>query len=210
MKQTLVLAAIAAVALLGTSCNSSAGSIYPMTIGSVWNMSMYTLYGTTLAALDTMSTGTQTNTALEKANLSNGREVTKFKSDVTIRYKTPDTAITTTSYSYAAEVGDTIFNYANLDDTTGTPMMRLTPAPGQTWTAGSATATVVGQEDVTVAAGTYKGAWKVKFTTSNGGVTMDMYEWFAKGTGMVKAYFDYTSNGYQTQYSEELTSATIK
>jgi len=210
MKPILFLSTIAAVALLGTSCTPSGGPIYPMTIGSVWNMSSYTLYGTTLASLDTMTTGTQTNTALEKANLSNGREVVKFKNDATVHYKALDTTITTTSYSYTAEVGDTIFSYTSLDDTIGTPVMRSNPAAGQTWAEGSVIATVVGQENVTVAAGTYKGAWKVKLTSSIGGVGVDIYEWFASGTGMVKVYYAYAANGYQSEYSAELTSATIK
>ena len=210
MRQTLVLAAIAAAALLGASCSPSSGPIYPMTIGSVWNMSMYTRAGDTLATLDTMSTGTQTNTALAKVNLANGKEVTKFRNDATVHFKAQDSTVTTTSYSYVAEVGDTIFSYANLDDTTGTPMMRSTPEVGQTWTEGSSTATVVGQEDVTVAGGTYKGAWKVKLSSSNGGVTMDIYEWFAKGTGMVKVHYDYTNSGLRTVYNAELTSANVK
>ncbi len=210
MKRILFLSAVAAVALLGTSCAPSGGPIYPMTIGSVWNMSSYTLYGTTLASLDTMSTGTRTNTALEKANLSNGREVVKFKNDATVYYKALDTTVTTTSYSYTAEVGDTIFSYTSLDDTIGTPVMRSNPAVGQTWSEGSATAMVVGQEDVTVAAGTYKKAWKVKIITNVGGVTVEMVNWYARGVGNVKMYYEGEYQGYGQVFNEELTSAVIK
>ena len=210
MKRILFLSTIAAVALLGTSCAPSAGPIYPMTIGSVWNMSSYTLYGTTLASFDTISTGARTNTALENANLSNGREVVKFKNDATIHYEALDTTITTTSYSYAAEVGDTIFSYTSLDDTIGTPVMRSNPAVGQTWSEGSATAVVVGQEDVTVAAGTYKKAWKVKTITNISGVTVEMFNWYARGVGNVKMHYEGEYQGFSQAFNEELTSATIK
>ncbi|HTW92187.1 MAG TPA: hypothetical protein VMH22_10815 [bacterium] len=202
--------AVAAIAFLGMSCTSPTGPIYPMTVGSAWNMSECTLHGTTSASLDTSITGTQTTTALGKANLFNGREVTKFRDDATDHYRAPDTIITTTSYFCVTEVGDTIFSYADLSDTVGVPMMRSTPAEGQTWTQGSATATVVGQEDVRVPAGVYRDAWKVKLTSSAGGVTEDVYEWFARGTGMVKVSYDYTANGKRTVYDAALTSATIK
>jgi hypothetical protein len=206
----LVLAAVAAVALLGTSCNSPGGPIYPMTLGSVWNMEAVTLSGTTAASLDTTETGTQTVTALDKVTLTSGREVVRFRNDATTYYRDGDSTSTTTDYSYAAEMGDTIFYYANLDDTAGTIFMMSNPKAGQTWSAGIAVVTVIGQEDVTVPAGTYKGAWKVKLSSDFGLFTVDVYEWFARGTGLVRVYSDVTSQGYRTQYSSELTSADIK
>jgi hypothetical protein len=207
VKRLLVLASVAAVALLGVSCTSPTGPVYPMTVGSVWHMSTYYLFGTTPASLDTMETQTQTTTALEKARLINGREVTKFESDLIIYFKQQDTTVASTTYCYIAEVGDTILRYKDLDDTIGVPKMRSTPAVGQTWSEGSSgDATVVGQEDVTVAAGTYKGAWKVMRAT----IIANICEWYAPGTGLVKMYYDTTTLGNRTVYSSELTSATIK
>jgi len=149
---------IAAVALMGATCSPSTGSIHPMTIGNVWNMSTSTCTGRDWT-LDTVSTATIIATALQKANLSNGREVVEFRDDTTTHTRTPDTTISTTGYFYMAEVGDTIKSYTSLDDTTGTSTLMSNPAAGQTWTEGTTTATVVGQEDVTVTAGTYRGAW---------------------------------------------------
>jgi len=207
VKRLLVLASVAALALLGTSCRSPNGAIYPMTVGSVWNMSTIMLSGPTIASLDTTETETKTTTAMEKARLINGREVTKFESDLTIYFKQQDTTVASTTYCYVAEVGDTILRYKDLDDTIGVPLMRSTPAVGQTWTEGSSgDATVVGQEDVTVAAGTYKGAWKVMRAS----IIANIYEWYAPGTGLVKMYYDTTMHGNRMVYSSELTSATIK
>jgi len=206
----LFLAVVAAVALLGAGCDSSAGPIYPMTLGSVWNMDEVTLSGTAVASLDTMSTGTQTSTAVDKANLSSGREVVRFRNDATTHYRDGDSTTTTTDYAYVAEVGDTIFQYANLDDTAGTVYMMSNPKVGQTWSAGPGTAMVVGQENVTVPAGTYKGAWKVKLSYNFGLFSIDAYEWFARGTGLVKTYGVATGTGYQSEFTTELTSAEIK
>jgi hypothetical protein len=178
-----------------------------MTVGSVWHMSTYYLFGTTTASLDTLDTQTQTTTALEKARLINGREVTKFETDRIIHFKQQDTTVASTTYCYVAEVGDTILMYKDLDDTLGVRKMRSTPAAGQTWSEGSSgDATVIGQEDVTVAAGTYKGAWKVMRAT----IIANIYEWYAPGTGLVKMYYDTTTLGNRRVYSSELTSATIK
>lgn len=206
MKRALVFATMAALALLGAGCPSPNEPMYPMTEGSVWHWSTYVLSGSP-QALDTLSTGTQTYTALGKATLANGREVTKFQSDVTAHYRTPDTTISTTVFSYAAEVGDTIFTYSDLNDTIGQRAMRLSPAVGQTWAVDSArTATVESQEDVMVASGVYRDAWKVKMTTVIG----DIYQWYAPGTGLVKTWLDATAANHRTVVSSELTSATIK
>ena len=132
----------------------------------------------------------------------------------TIRDRKPDTAtVGQTGYCYVAEVGDSVLTYVNPSDTTGTTIMRSTPAVGQTWSEGSAaTATVVDQEDVTVAAGTYKGAWKVKVSTTMADfpAPVDIYKWYARGTGLVKDSFDFSAMGNEESYSSELTSATIK
>ena len=210
MKRLLVLASVAAIALLDMSCTSPSGPIHPMTIGNVWNMSVSTLHGPAIATLDTVSTATITRTALQKANLSNGQEVVEFRDDTTTHTRTPDTTISTTGYFYMAEVGDTIKSYTSLDDTTGTSTLMSNPAAGQTWTEGTTTATVVGQEDVTVTAGTYRRAWKVKLSVSHGSLAFDIYEWYARGTGMVKVYYDASYGGSERVFDEELTSATIK
>ncbi|HTW92222.1 MAG TPA: hypothetical protein VMH22_10990 [bacterium] len=205
VKRLYALAAVAAVALLSTSCNSKAGSVFPLTVGNVWNFSTYMLSGTT-GSLDTASTGTTVLTALQNATLVNGKAVVKFKQDISTHTKTPDTTTTTTVYLYVAEVNDTIRVFVDTTDTTGTPLITSDPAAGQTWSEGGSTATVVGQEDVTVTAGTYKGAWKVKLSNSG----FDTYQWFANGTGLVRTYYDHTVGNAETVSDQELTSATIK
>jgi hypothetical protein len=210
MRKLLALTATAALLVVGAGCNSGSDDIYPMSVGSVWHLRLSLVAGTTLASLDTVQTGTTTTTAVEKANLTAGGEVVKFMSESSVHITDPDTTITSTGYAYYRESGDYILGYSTLDDTTADTVMVTTPSVGQTWNqGGSMTAEVIGREDVTVAAGTYKNAWKVKLTSS-GSMTFDAYCWYAKGVGMVKYHYEYSIQNYTQIYNQELTSATIK
>jgi hypothetical protein len=205
MRRILVLAAIAAVALLGTSCKSNSGDIYPMSVGSVWNMDMVvTLDTTTIASPDTFATGTYVVTAVEKADLASGGEVVKMKTEMSQHMKMPDTTISFTTYSYAREAGDWILSYSDLSDSTGDTVMMTTPAVGKKWHQGTDIMEVVGQEDVTVKAGTYKSAWKVKMSNSD----VEIFLWYAKGVGLVKVSSETQTPEMMTTL--ELTKATIK
>jgi hypothetical protein len=210
VRRMLIAAAIAAVALTGMSCNPNAGSIFPMTLGSVWHTESYLLEGQAVAALDTFETDVTTTTALEKANLTNGKEVVRFRSESTVHLRTPDSTYTTTGDSLLREEDGAILSYGALDDTIGDTVMMSSPAVGQSWSTGPATSIIVGQEYVTVAAGTYKKAWKIKTITNISGVTVEMYSWYARGVGKVKMHGEGEYQGYGAVYNEELTSATIK
>ena len=210
MRQTLVLAAFAAVALMGMSCSPAASDIYPMSVGSVWKMDILFTSVPIIGSTDTIETGTIVTTAVDKATLATGKEVVSYRRDTTVHLRTPDSTWTSTSYAYYREDGDWILGYASLDDTTPDTVMVTTPSVGKTWHQGTATTEVVGQEDVTVPAGTYKGAWKVKWSASAGGTTFNMYYWYAKGTGLVKFYHEWTYVDFSHIYTEELTSAMIK
>ena len=210
MKRSLIVAAAAAIVLVLLSCSPASNDIFPMSVGSVWHTDILVMGGTTIASLDTTQTSTDVKTAVEKTSLTTGKEVVEYKYETTTHLRTPDSTYTSTRYTYCREDGDWILVYTSLDDTTADTVMVTSPSVGKTWHQGSATTEVVGQEDVTVPAGTYKGAWKVKVTTSQGGLAFDMYYWYAKGTGLVKLSYEWTYLGHSKVYTEELTSATIK
>jgi hypothetical protein len=210
VRRMLLVAATAAAALTGTSCNPNAGSIFPMTIGSTWSTESYTLAGPTGGALDTSETGVTTTTALEKANLTNGKEVVRFRHESTVHVFEPDSSYSTTTYTLLREEDDVIMVYAALDDTIGDTLMMVNPAVGQDWGQGIATAIIVGQEDVTVPAGTYKKAWKVKTVANLGIMTVEVLTWYARGIGNVKMHSETEFLGSIDVIDEELTSATIK
>jgi hypothetical protein len=210
MKRLVATTAFAAAMLLGTGCSPTAGDIYPMTVGSAWNMDLLVMAGATAASLDTFQTGISVNTAVERASLTSGREVVKFKYESSVHQRIPDTSYTSTTYSYYREDGDWILGYSTLGDSTADTVMTTNPAVGRTWQQGAGSAEVIGREDVTVKAGVYKNAWKVRLTTNQGGVPVDMYLWYAMGTGLVKMHYEGENLGYTVVYDQELTSATIK
>jgi hypothetical protein len=210
VRRMLLVAATAAAVLTGMSCNPNAGSIFPMTIGSTWNTASCTMDGQTGGALDTSQTGVISTTAIEKDSLTNGREVVKFRHESAVHVFQPDSSYTTTTYTLLREENDVIMLYAAQDDTVGDTLMVLNPAVGQNWGQGVATAIVVGQEDVTVPAGTYKKAWKVKTIANLGVMTVEVLTWYARGVGNVKVHSEADFLGSIEVSDEELTSATIK
>ena len=211
MKKLLILT-VAAVACFIVGCSSGTDDYFPMSVGSQWDYSGYMLYGTTTAAMDTLQTMTMTTVAQAKTTLTGGEEVVPFQSTVITRQLFPivmtDTSIGT---SYSREVGDAILSYESTSDSTPDTVMMMPLEEGKTWHNGSnSTALVVGKEDVTVAAGTYKNAWKIKYTSVSGSDTMEIFQWFAKGVGAVKTHYEFTDAGYNMIFNQELSSATIK
>ena len=210
MRRALIVAAVAAAVLVWLGCDANNGPVYPMSVGSVWHTEYYALEGTTTAALDTIQTGVTTTTATAKVNLDNGKEAVQFTTERTIHLRSPDSTFTETYSTFMREEDGAIILHSALSDSVGDTLMMAEPEVGQSWSQGPATAIVVGQEDVTVAAGTYKKAWKVKTITNIGGVTVQMFSWYARGVGNVKMHYEGEYQGYSQVYNEELTSASIK
>ena len=212
MKKLLILT-VAAVACFIIGCKSGGSDDYfPMTVGSQWDYSGYMLYGTTTPPTDTLQTMTTSTVAQAKTILTSGEEVVPFQT-TTISHTTFPIAMTDTSIgmSYVRESGDVILSYDTLNTTIPDTLLVLPLEANKTWHNGpNSTALVVGQEDVTVAAGTYKNSWKIKYTTVSGSDTMEMFQWFAKGVGGVKTHYEASQSGYNMIYNQELTSSTIK
>jgi hypothetical protein len=207
MKRLSALAAIAAIFLIGVACSPSTDGIFPMTVGSVWNMDVVALSGDTLSALDTTQTGTVITTAARKVNLASGEEVVEFRDDYTVHLRNPDSTSTGTLYAYFREQGGYVLRYTALDDSIADTLLMTEPSVGRTWHSSWGTCEVIGQEDVTVAAGTYKGAWKVRWTNGSG---YETYYWYARGVGYIDSYFDIKVQNHRETFSQELTSATVK
>jgi len=170
-------------------------------------MDILDLAGPVTPSLDTFLTGTVVTTAIDKATLTSGEEVVRFRNDATVHRRSPDSTYTITTYTCYREDGDWILGYSALDDTTADTVMVTGPSVGKTWHQGTATAEVIGQDDVSVPAGTYRDAWVVRVTSDQG---IEMYSWYAKGTGLVRLHYAWAYQGYGQDYRQELTSATIK
>jgi hypothetical protein len=154
---------------------------------------------------------TVTTVVQAKTTLSNGNEVIPFQSTTITHVFTPVMNDTTIGTSYARESGDFILGYSSTTDTIPDTLMMTSLSEGKTWhNSTNSTALVVGQEDVTVVAGTYKNAWKIKYTSVSGSDTMEMFQWYAKGVGAVKTHYESSQSGYNMIFNQELTSSTIK
>jgi hypothetical protein len=205
-----ILTVAAAAALLAAGCDSNTGPIWPLTVGSTWHTESSLLEGPAGSDLDTAATATTITTASAKDSLTNGKEVVRISTETTTRERSPETTYTTTSVSFLREEDGVIMFYGALDDTVGDTLMMSEPAVGQTWSPGPATSIVIGQENVTVPAGTYKKAWKVKTISNIGFLTLEMFSWYARGVGNVRNHYEITYEDQTQVYDEELTSATIK
>jgi hypothetical protein len=209
LRGILTAAAAAAAILVWLGCDANNGPIYPMSVGSVWHTESYVLEGTTTAALDTVQTAVTTTTATAKVNLDNGKEAVRFATERTTHFST-DSTVTDTLSTFVREEDGAIIVHSSLSDSVGDTLMMAEPEIGQSWSPGFGTSLVVGQEDVTVPARTYRKAWKVKTIMSFGIFSIEVYSWYARGTGNVKNHYEFTYEGQNQVYDEELTSATIK
>lgn len=212
MKKLLILTVTAAACFIIGCKSGGSDDYFPMSVGSQWEFSGYILFGTTTPPTDTWRTMTNSTVAQAKTTLTGGEEVVPFQT-TTISHTTFPIVMTDTSVgtSYVRESGDVILGYDSLSTSTPDTLMVMPLEANKTWHKdASSTALVVGQEDVTVAAGTYKNAWKIKMTSIIGSDTTEGFQWYAKGIGIIKTHSEYSESGYNMISNQELTSSTIK
>jgi len=207
----LVAAGTCAVLVLGSGCPPNPPDIFPMTVGSTWNMDVVMIAGSTFQGYDTLETGTIAITAVADTNMATGQEAAKFSNELSVHASNPDSMYSSTSSSYYRESDGWILSYSSTADAIGDTVVMSDPEVGATWSQGdSISAVVVGQEDITVKAGTYRKAWKVKTTTNVYGEAVDTYMWYARGIGLVKVYSEHSLGIYSEIYNQELVSAAVK
>ncbi|MEO0079938.1 MAG: hypothetical protein ABIK44_04615 [candidate division WOR-3 bacterium] len=210
MKRLLFVAGAIVLILVGAGCTSATDDYYPMSVGSTWNMEGYVRMVSTLTGLDTLMTSTIQTKVEREAQLNSGEKVREFSTTTTVHQRIPDSTYTQTSTSYIRETGSMILGYESLADSVPDTLLVLPLTVGKTWRINQyATAEVVGQEDVTVKAGTYQNAWKIKTTTS-AGITIEVYSWYAKNVGHVKSHYELSIAGYTQIFHQELVSCEIK
>jgi hypothetical protein len=190
------------------SCSKGIDSYYPLKEGRTWEYQMTTgsMFG---------SAGAQKIVVTNFASRDlKGKKVTPQKIDVGGQ----------TSFSFIAEDAGGILNYASQPPGAAEPEIKATPTyilknpiqAGTTWEDKTKTALLMEKvpftlkstieskdETVTVPAGTFKDCIKVKGTGSaqkNTGffgvaeITVEHYDWFAPGIGMIKSIVKESSN----------------
>jgi hypothetical protein len=213
MRKLLVPAATMVIAMLGASCDSAgSGGIYPLTVGNKWTHDSYVLHGPTQSALDTLQTSSIVVDILKKDALNSGPSAFQVFSTSTIHWFSPDTNYVITGYSYMREDDGAVLSYESRSDTNPDTLAFEEMTVGKTWhDHRGLLVEVVGQEDVTVKAGTYTGAFKVKYLDVYDSDTFPVYRWYAMDVGEVQTDYEFTPDvGFTQVFHSELASAAIK
>ncbi|UCC12942.1 MAG: hypothetical protein JSW02_05295 [candidate division WOR-3 bacterium] len=182
-----------------------AENFFPLAVGNVWN---YDLLYTEMNVDTTEYTGTSTTEITQETTLDN--DVAVFEQVTTMVWD--DTTMNTwVDTTYIRETEDYILIYYDLADTEPDTSLVLPVEEGNTWTVyadttDTLTAEVVGQEDVTVPAGTYTDCWNVAYTSL--GQAQD--DWFAPEVGVVRQHMILGVAPFLNEFTRELTSSTIQ
>lgn len=150
---------------------------YPLTVDNEWN---YDMTMTEIIVIDTVTsdttvvTGTNASEITAETTLDNGTEV--FEMIMTMTFDNtliPGFADT----SYVKETEDYLLSYSNKSDTAPDTMLALPLETGKTW----ADYEVMGQENITVPAGTFNDCWEIREVDED-----TVYMYVALDIGMVK------------------------
>lgn len=195
--------------LVYSGCGLFGGkSYYPLAVGNVWK---YEIKSIRVDSARTDSTISQTTTTVTGTDvLADEREVFVVVATVTGGSST----------SYMLEEGDYLLSFSSKTDSMPDTMLVTPLETGKSWTVtsfpiiGALTASVTGEEDVTVKAGEYTGCAVVKYSYGNNPNLVDNKTWYAKGVGGAKTYVEnkipmpnYTIT---TKVTTELTEFTEK
>ena len=213
MRRLLVSVVAMVVAMLGVACNSAgSGGVYPLTVGNKWTNDSYVLRGPTQSTLDTLQTSTIVVNVLKKDELNSGPSAFQVLSTSTIHWFSPDTNYVMSGYSFMREADGAILSYSSRSDTVPDTLAFEDMTVGKTWHDGRGLPVeVVGQENVTVKAGTYTDAFKIKYLDVYDSDTFPVYRWYAMDVGEVRTDYEFTPmSGFTQVFHSELASATIK
>lgn len=213
MKRGLTAVAAALLVAAGVNCQKVADDYYPLSIGSTWNMEGYVLLGTTAASLDTIQTTTSQTKVEKQTQLSGGGDAFEVVYRATIHVRFPiETTYAVCDTSYVQETSTALLSYSDPGDTAPDTMAVFPMSAGKTWhVSPNTTAEAVGQEDLTVRAGSFQKVWKIKYSTTDGSETFDMFMFFANHVGHVRTYSETEPmQGYLQVQEEQLTAYDIK
>ena len=211
MKGFLILAA--AVATFGIACNTTADDILPLTVGNTWTNTGYVLRNSGIASLDTIQTMSIVSTVMQQETLFSGERVFPVLIAKSVHLFSPDSNFVVASYQYLREVGGAVLMYDSLGDADPDTMLYQDLTVGRTWQGRNGyTTEVMGKGNLTVPAGVYDGAYRVKYIeTTQSGSTYPLYVCFATGVGEVMRDYEAPLVPFGTKgFHTELTSVTIK
>ncbi len=215
MRKALIALTLFGTLALFVSCDifGSKPDYYPLSIGSTWNWYAWTLMNTgTDGTPDTVQTLTINTRATRNEKLSSGEDVVELVQVGTVHIRYPrESTYTIDETCYVRETDKFVLSYDNKNDPEPDTILALPLAAGNQWRVNQEmTAEALKQEDITVAAGTYRNAWKIETRAVYGNNTVSMFEWYADRVGNVQYHSEQSYSGYTYIYHGELISATIK
>jgi hypothetical protein len=179
-----------------------------MSVGNVWHYEGYSLSSTARAALDTSETRrvwVRVERQVDIQACEGAFEVSR--AETTYRHNPAIDTQVFTDTDYICKGESLILSYGSLDDTVPDTLLALPLSAGKTWHFwGSLTAEAIGQENVSVKAGYFPSAWKVRIRTGLG----DEFIWFVDHVGQVKLHVESSFMGDSMVYHDELASYDIK
>jgi hypothetical protein len=192
------------------SCNGESDdngdNYFPLAVGNLWNYN--TVYRLIMTSDTIQYTGTSTTEITRETTLNSNIEVLEQVTTMLWDDTTMTNSIDTT---YIQSSEDYMLIYDDLADTEPDTSLVLPIADGNTWTVyvdmtDTLTAEVIGQDDVTVPAGSYSDCWDIRYTSL--GQTQD--NWFAEGVGIVRHIMSIPTTAVTTEFTKELVSSTIQ
>ncbi|UCD06590.1 MAG: hypothetical protein JSV98_04985 [candidate division WOR-3 bacterium] len=190
------------------SCNgeSDGENYFPLAVGNIWNYNI--VYRMIMTTDTTQYTGTSTTEITRETILNSNIDVLE---QVTTTLWDDTTMTDHVDTTYLLSDGDRMLIYNDLADTDPDTGLVFPFEQGSTWTVyadttDTLTAEVLGQDDITVPAGTYSDCWDVRFTSL--GQTQD--NWFAEGVGIVRYHMITLTPAMTTELTKELVSSTIQ
>lgn len=173
MKKLLLLIPLV-VLIVGCGSDEEGTVFYPLSVGNEWN---YNMSMTRTTPTDTtVETGSDKLEITAETTLDNGTAVFEWVLTITFDDTLVPDIIDT---SYIEETEDYILQYdAKTDTVPSDTMLALPLETGKTW----ADYEVMGQEDVTVPAGTFNGCWEVREVDDE----FTLYVYWAPDVGAVR------------------------
>lgn len=215
MQKGILAVGLIVVGTIFLSCNlfPTSTDYYPLAIGNTWNWFYYTVMSSGIdAPPDTVETGNFVSQATRNEKLASGEDVVELVKTGTVTIHYPrETTYTITDTCYVRELSNLVLSYESKNDVEPETTLVLPLTAGKAWRiTGSVMATAIGQEDVTVRAGTYRDAWKIRLSDVSGGDTFSMFYWYANRVGSVKYHMETMAGSYNFIYHGELVSAIIR
>lgn len=205
MKKLLLLIPII-VLIIGCGGDEAGTVFFPLSVDNVWHYSM-TMTRTTPTDTTVMS-GTYDQEIIAETTLDNGTAVFEERSIMTLEIDTLTTNVDTI-IDYIEETEDFLLVYDTKTETVPDTVAVLPPETGTTWNVDdSTTAEYIGQETVTVHAGTFSNCWKmVHITLPND----TMWHYLAENVGGVKTnMISVEDDTISTEMLMELETYTVK